>query len=99
MSRSLEHRLSDSVRGSVLEARLHKAAASFLKRRSDDAAARRLDGRALCGLARVLASQPQIAGFLSYRPELLERIASANGATLSVRASAQPRRASAHTPG
>jgi glutamate-ammonia-ligase adenylyltransferase len=86
MKQSLEHRLSDAVRGSVLEARLSTAAAPFLERRSDDEAARRLDGPVLRGLARVVASQPQIAGFLSYRPELLERIASANAATLSARA-------------
>ena len=41
----------------------------------------------LCGLARVLASQPRVAGFLSHRPELLERIADADASTLDSRAS------------
>ena len=45
--------------------------------------ARRLDGRVLCGLARVLASQPRVAGFLSHRPELLERIADADASNVA----------------
>jgi len=88
MKRSLEHKLSDALRGSVLETRLSTAAAPFLERRSEDEAANRLEGQVLCGLARVVASQPQIAGFLSYRPELLERIADAEDATLSARTEA-----------
>ena len=87
MTRSLEQRLQDAIRGCVLESRLGTSAAPFLQRRSGDAAARRLDGRVLCGLARVLASQPRVAGFLSHRPELLERIADADASTLDSRAS------------
>jgi glutamate-ammonia-ligase adenylyltransferase len=39
----------------------------------------------LCGLARALASQPLVAGFLSHRPELLERIADADVSTPDAR--------------
>ena len=87
MKRSLEQRLKDAIQGGVLESRLGTSAEPFLQRRSGDAAARKLDGRVLRGLARVLASQPRVAGFLSYRPELLERIADADASTLDTRAS------------
>jgi glutamate-ammonia-ligase adenylyltransferase len=83
---SLRDRLVDTVRGGVLESRLETSAASFLERRSKDAAAARLDGDVLCGLARVLASQPMFAGFLSHRPRLLERIADSDATTLTARA-------------
>jgi len=83
---SLKDRLLDVIRGGVLESRLETSAASFLERRSKDTAAARLDGDVLCGLARVLASQPMVAGFLSHRPQLLERIASSDTTTLSTRA-------------
>jgi glutamate-ammonia-ligase adenylyltransferase len=83
---SLKDRFIDAIRGGVLESRLDTAAAPFLERRSKDAAAARLDGDVLCGLARVLASQPMVAGFLSHRPRLLERIANADATTLTVRA-------------
>jgi glutamate-ammonia-ligase adenylyltransferase len=87
MKRSLEQRLQDSVQGCPLAARLQHAAAPFLQRRSDDAAASKLDGPVLSGLARALASQPPVAGFLSRRPELLERIANADASTLDSRPS------------
>jgi glutamate-ammonia-ligase adenylyltransferase len=83
---SLKDRLIDAIRGGVLESRLETSAASFLERRSKDAAAARLDGDVLCGLARMLASQPMVAGFLSHRPRLLERIANSDMTTLTVRA-------------
>jgi glutamate-ammonia-ligase adenylyltransferase len=83
---SLKDRLIDAIRGGILEPRLETSAASFLERRSKDAAAARLDGDVLCGLARVLASQPMIAGFLSHRPWLLERIANSDTTTLAARA-------------
>jgi glutamate-ammonia-ligase adenylyltransferase len=82
---SLKDRLIDAVRGSPLESRLETSAASFFERRSKDAAAERLDGDVLYGLARVLASQPMVAGFLSHRPGLLERIANSDDTTLAAR--------------
>jgi glutamate-ammonia-ligase adenylyltransferase len=83
---SLKDRFVDAIRGGVLESRFETAAAPFLERRSKDAAAARLDGDVLCGLARVLASQPMVAGFLSHRPQLLERIADSDTTTLANRA-------------
>jgi glutamate-ammonia-ligase adenylyltransferase len=83
---SLKGRLTDAIRGGILESRLETSAAAFLERRSKDAAAARLDGDVLCGLARVLASQPMVAGFLSHRPWLLERIADSDTTTLAARA-------------
>jgi glutamate-ammonia-ligase adenylyltransferase len=86
MKRSLEERLTDAVAGSDLAKRLPICGAPFLELRSEDPAARALDGRVLTGLARVLASQPKAAGFLSHRPELLERIAHSDAETLIERA-------------
>ena len=83
---SLKDRLFDAIRGSALESRLETSAASFFERRSNDAAATRLEGGVLLGLARVLASQPMVAGFLSHRPRLLERIADSDATTLNDRA-------------
>jgi glutamate-ammonia-ligase adenylyltransferase len=83
---SLKDRLIDAIRGGILEPRLEASAASFFERRSKDAAAARLDGDVLRGLARVLASQPMVAGFLSHRPWLLERIANSDTTTLAARA-------------
>jgi glutamate-ammonia-ligase adenylyltransferase len=83
---SLRDRLFDSIQGSHLIARLETSAAPFLERRSGDVAAAQINGDALKGLARVLASQPMVAGFLSHRPALFERIANASAATLGARA-------------
>lgn len=83
---SLKDRFIDAIRGGVLESRLETSAAPFLERRSNDASAARLDGDVLSGLARVLASQPMVAGFLSHRPQLLERIANSDTTTLAARA-------------
>ncbi len=86
MNSSWSDRLADAIGQTALADRLDSAAAPLIERRSGDAAAKRIDGRRLFGLARMVASHPQSAGFLSRRPELLERIADANGATLSARA-------------
>jgi len=85
---SLKDRLIDAIRGGALESRLETAAAPFLERRSGDASVARLDGKLLSGLARVLTSQPMLAGFLSHRPQLLERIANSDSTTLEARARA-----------
>ena len=75
MTASIERRLRDALGDGPLAGRLDTAAADFLERRSGDATLRGLEGRNLAGLARLLASQPEMAGFLSHRPALLERIA------------------------
>jgi len=86
MSRSLERRLRDAVAGSLLADRIGLVGEPFFERRSGDRAAAALDGPALLGLARVLASQGAAAGFMSHRPELLERIAASHAGTLAERA-------------
>jgi len=86
VSSSLQKRLTDSVSGSPLAERISVAGEPFFERRSGDRAAAALDGPALVGLARVLASQHEVAGFLSHRPQLLERIAASQGDTLGQRA-------------
>jgi glutamate-ammonia-ligase adenylyltransferase len=82
----LEARLAEAVAGSVLSERLATSAAPVIQRRSDDTAAARLSQPMTRGLARVLATQPEMAGFLSYRPALFERIVDATPDSLSERA-------------
>jgi glutamate-ammonia-ligase adenylyltransferase len=82
----LETRLREALAGSPLAAGLPRAAAPLLERRSGDAAVGRLAGPVLLGLARGVASQPELAGFLSHRPQLLERIADADADALARRA-------------
>lgn len=82
----LADRLRDALAGSPLAERLDAAAESLVERRGGDAAARRLDGAVLAGLARVVATRPEVAGFLSHRPALLARIAEAGAETLATRA-------------
>ncbi len=86
MSESLAERLRGAVAGSPLDERLTNAAEPLVLRRSGDAAVLRLEGRVLAGLARVVATRPEIAGFLSHRPSLLARIAEASAGTLAARA-------------
>jgi glutamate-ammonia-ligase adenylyltransferase len=86
MKDSLEDRLIDAVANSDLARRLPISGAPFLELRSGDQVAKVLDGPVLRGLARVLASRPKAAGFLSHRPRLLERIAHADADTLTNRA-------------
>jgi glutamate-ammonia-ligase adenylyltransferase len=82
----LERRLGNALAGTALADRFPTASAPFLGLRAGDAAAKRLEGAVLAGLARALASQPEVSGFLSHRPELLERIAAADASSLAARA-------------
>ncbi len=86
MSRSLAKRLEAALANNALLERLTVSAAPVIERRSGDAAAARLEGPVLSGLARVLATQPEMSGFLSFRPALLERIAESGPDTLASRA-------------
>ena len=86
MSGGLGDRLGDALAGSPLASRLPLAAEALLQRRGGDAAARDLEGPLLVGLARVVATRPEIGGFLSHRPALFARIAAATADTLAVRA-------------
>jgi glutamine synthetase adenylyltransferase len=85
MSSSIEQRLRDALGAGSLAELFPIAAAGFLERRSGDAALRSLEGRSLAGLARLLASQPEMAGFLSHRPALLERITQVGPDSLAAR--------------
>jgi len=86
VSGGLADRLRDALAGSPLAERLPHAAEALVQRRGADAAAQRLDGSALVGLARVVATRPEVAGFLSHRPALFARIAGAGAETLEARA-------------
>ena len=85
MTSSIAQRLRDALGAGPLAELFPISAAGFLERRSGDAALQSLAGRSLAGLARLLASQPQMAGFLSYRPALLERIAQVGPDSLPAR--------------
>jgi glutamate-ammonia-ligase adenylyltransferase len=74
---SFEGRLARVLEGTALLEQLPVVAASFLEQRAKDPAVERLDGPVLEGLARVLATSPEAASYLSRRPALLERIADA----------------------
>ncbi len=79
-------RLAAAVAGTPLAERFPTTAAPFLERRRRDAAGARLSAPVLTGLARLLATEPRSAGFMSYRPALLERLAAADASTLATRA-------------
>jgi glutamate-ammonia-ligase adenylyltransferase len=84
-SRSLEEQLAEALRGTPLFSRLSTSAAPFLERRSDDPAARRLEPPIARGLARLVTSNAAASRYLALRPELLDRIARADPATLEQR--------------
>jgi glutamate-ammonia-ligase adenylyltransferase len=84
---SFAGRLTEVLAGSVLGKRLAADSVDPIERRAADAAAR-IDGAMLVGLARVLATQPETATFLSHRPALVERIARAGPGDLPARAGA-----------
>ncbi len=85
MNAGLADGLRDALAGSPLAGRIDAAAEPLAERRGADAAARRLAGGVLAGLARVVATRPEVAGFLSHRPALLARIADAGPGTLAAR--------------
>jgi glutamate-ammonia-ligase adenylyltransferase len=66
-----------------LEARRAPASARFAEQRGRDAAARRLPPLVLLGLARLVATQPELASFLANRPAWLERAAELGPDTLA----------------
>jgi glutamate-ammonia-ligase adenylyltransferase len=78
LSGRVADRLADAVAGTPLAKRFASASQKFFARRSGDAALAAVDGPALVGLARLLGTDTEMAGFLSLRPALLERIASAD---------------------
>lgn len=82
----LATRLRDALAGTPFAGELPAALDTFAERRGGDDAARALDGPALRGLARLLATRPRMATFLSNRPDWLERVAALGPTTLSARA-------------
>jgi glutamate-ammonia-ligase adenylyltransferase len=83
---TLEVKLEEALGASPLRARIANAAAPLVERRARDAACARLDGPALAGLARAIASDAQWGRYLAHRPELLARIAGARAGALRTRA-------------
>ena len=88
MSGAFERRLEEALAGGELLARLRVFGESFLQRRGDDAAAARLDGGPLAGLARVLATSPLGARLLAHSPAFLERLLDADAGALARRGEA-----------
>jgi glutamate-ammonia-ligase adenylyltransferase len=84
----LEGRLLRAIAGSPLEEKFPTFAESFLEHRSKDLGAEQLEGPALAGLARVIASSADAARFLSRRPTLLQRLVEANPESLHDRSRA-----------
>ncbi len=79
----LERRLAEALGSDRLARRMSVNAEAFLARRGGDAAGRRLEGGALCGVARVLATSAHSARLLATRPALLESIAECSEKTAS----------------
>jgi len=77
--------LRDAAAGTALAPGLEANAPFFLSLRGGDACADAFDGHALVGLARVLATQSEVAGFLAHRPGLLERLAALGDDSLDAR--------------
>jgi glutamate-ammonia-ligase adenylyltransferase len=72
---ALAARFDEVLAGTPLDARASPGSARFAERRGGDAAAKRLSTPALRGLARLVATQPEVASFLSNRPAWFERVA------------------------
>jgi len=85
VSAGVADRLADAVAGTPLADRFAATSAKFLQRRGADAALASLDGPRLVGLARLLGSDREMAGFLGLRPALLERIAGADASRFAAR--------------
>jgi glutamate-ammonia-ligase adenylyltransferase len=85
---TLEARLEAALGTSPLRGRLANAAAPLVERRGHDAAAERLDGAALAGVARAIAASAESGRYLAHRPELLTRLAEADATALSKRSAA-----------
>jgi [glutamine synthetase] adenylyltransferase / [glutamine synthetase]-adenylyl-L-tyrosine phosphorylase len=83
---ALAARFDEALAGTPLDARRAPASARFAERRSADVAASRLSEPVLRGLARVVATQPDLASFLANRPAWLERAAALGPNPLAERA-------------
>jgi glutamine synthetase adenylyltransferase len=72
---SLRRRLERALADTPLRDRLGARAVAYAERRGKDPALRELPDPALRGLARVIASQPELAGFLGHRADFGARLA------------------------
>ena len=81
----LDTRFDEVLADCPLDARSSPASARFADLRGRDAAAQRLSPAVLLGLARVVATQPELASFLANRPAWLERAAELDPDTLARR--------------
>jgi glutamate-ammonia-ligase adenylyltransferase len=72
---TLAARFDEVLAGTPLDARRSPASARFAERRGGDAAAGHLSRSVLRGLARLVATQPDLASFLANRPAWLEQVA------------------------
>jgi glutamate-ammonia-ligase adenylyltransferase len=82
----LAERLAQALEGGPLAGPLPPALARFAERRDGDPAAARLSDAGVRGLARALATQPEVAGFVSRRTGWLERVAALEAGGLAARA-------------
>ncbi len=83
---ALAARFDEVLAGTPLDARAAPASARFAERRGGDFAAGRLPEPVLRGLARLVATQPDLASFLANRPAWFERVAELTPNTLAERA-------------
>jgi glutamate-ammonia-ligase adenylyltransferase len=81
----LAQRIAASLEDTPLAGEISPAGQRFLDQRGDDASARVIDESVLNGLARLVATQPEVAGFLAGRPAWLERVAALTPASLAER--------------
>jgi glutamate-ammonia-ligase adenylyltransferase len=91
--RALEARLAEALGSPALAARLGIVGEPFLARRAADADVARLEGGALRGVARVVATSAQDARLLASRPDLIQRIATVGEGPEGVACDALARRA------
>lgn len=82
---SLERRLAAAVAGTPLAERLSAAAAPLLERRASELAQLQFSEAMARGLARMIASSPEVARYLSLRPDVLAAIAAADRSSLQQR--------------
>jgi [glutamine synthetase] adenylyltransferase / [glutamine synthetase]-adenylyl-L-tyrosine phosphorylase len=78
----LAKRFDEALADGPLDARRAPASTRFAEQRGRDAAARRLPAPVLLGLARLVATQPELASFLANRPAWLDRAAELGPDTL-----------------
>lgn len=90
MTHALEARLREALAGTALVSDVARAAEPLCERADDQPALAQLSEPVLAGLARAVVSQPASAGFLSRRPVLVDRLATATPETLAARTAELP---------